>query len=103
MIHVLATIQLKADVRDAYIDILKGNIPNVLAEDGCLGYEAVIDFDSGLAAQGELRDNVVVIVEKWESMAHLEAHLAAPHMADYREKVKDMVEGVGLEVLEPVK
>ncbi len=75
----------------------------MLAEDGCIGYEAVIDSDSGLSAQPALRDDVVVIVEKWESMAHLEAHLAAPHMADYREKVKDMVDGVGLQILEPVK
>jgi quinol monooxygenase YgiN len=103
MVHVLATIQLNPGVRDAYIEVLKSNIPNVLAEDGCVAYEAVIDFDSGLSAQGDLRDDVVVIVEKWESMADLEAHLAAPHMADYREKVKDMVVGVGLQILEPVK
>jgi quinol monooxygenase YgiN len=49
-----------------------------------------------------LRDNVVTIVEQWESLDHLRAHMAAPHMATYREIVKDIVKGASLQVLEPV-
>jgi len=38
-----------------------------------------------------------IMVEK----PFLKAHLAAPHMAAYREQVKDLVGGVALQVLEP--
>lgn len=48
-----------------------------------------------------MRENVVVILEKWESLAALKAHLAAPHMAEYRQRVKDLVAGVTLQIVEP--
>jgi quinol monooxygenase YgiN len=102
MIHVIATISLKPGVRADYLEILKSNIPNVLAEDGCLGYAAATDTDSGLEIQEPLRDDAVVIVEKWESLEALHTHLGMPHMADYKAKVVDMVTGVSLQVLESV-
>ena len=39
--------------------------------------------------------------EKWESLQALQAHLQAPHMREYRERVKDFVASVTLQVLEP--
>ena len=39
------------------------------------------------------------MVEKWETMANLDAHAISPHMLEYREKVKDIVESVSLKVL----
>jgi len=100
MIHVIATINLKPGTRSAFLENLMANEPAVLAEQGCHGYTPAIDIDAGLDAQGPLRDNTVVIVEAWDSMACLNAHLVAPHMAAYREKVKDMVDGTTLQVLE---
>ncbi|MFH1569176.1 MAG: antibiotic biosynthesis monooxygenase [Gemmatimonadota bacterium] len=41
------------------------------------------------------------MVEQWASLAALQAHLGAPHMATYRQRVKDLVKGVSLQVLEP--
>jgi len=46
-----------------------------------------------------LDENIVTMVEKWETMANLNAHAVAPHMLEYREKVKDIVESVSLKVL----
>ena len=43
---------------------------------------------------------MVTVVEKWASVEALYAHGAAPHMAEYREKVKDYVTGVRLVVSE---
>jgi quinol monooxygenase YgiN len=101
MIHVLANIEIKPGTREPFLAIFKANVPAVLAEDGCLRYEPTVDTETGLPAQGGVRPNVVTIVEAWESLAHLKAHLAAPHMATYREKVKQMVVGVKLQVVEP--
>ncbi len=100
MIHVIATINLKPGSRSAFLEHLMANVPTVLAEHGGHGYTPAIDIDSGLAAQGPLRDDTVVIVEAWTDMACLNAHLVAPHMGAYREKVKDMVESVSLQVLQ---
>ncbi|HCK09087.1 MAG TPA: antibiotic biosynthesis monooxygenase [Candidatus Latescibacteria bacterium] len=101
MIHVIATITCNDGNRDAFIDEFKQNVPDCLAEDGCIAYGPTVDVDSGISAQGALRTNVVTVVEQWESLDALTAHLAAPHMATYREKVKDLVAGVTLQVLEP--
>lgn len=74
------------------------NVPLVLAEDGCVHYYPTVDADSGLAPQ-QIDENVVTVVEQWASLAHLHAHIKAPHMLTYREDVKDWIEGVSLKVL----
>lgn len=101
MVHVIAAIELQEGTREAFLAVFKANVPNVLAEAGCIRYEPTVDVDSGIPAQGGVRANSVTIVEAWESLGHLKAHLAAPHMATYREKVKGMVRGVSLQVLGP--
>jgi quinol monooxygenase YgiN len=100
MVHVIATIRLKAGRRDEFLAILRANVPNVRGEDGCIRYEPAVDVDSGLSAQGPLRQDVVVILEQWKSLEHLHRHLAAPHMQVYRQQVRDLVEGVELQVME---
>jgi quinol monooxygenase YgiN len=101
MIHVIAAIEVEAGKRDEFIGHFKDNIPNVLAEDGCLEYGPTVDLQAEIPVQVPLRDNIVTIVEKWESLDNLKAHMVAPHMATYREKVKDIVKGASLQVLEP--
>jgi len=101
MIHVIATINVKPGCKAEFLDIFKKNVPNVLAEDGCIRYQPTTDADSGIPVQVGPRDNAVTIVEAWESLEHLFAHLKAPHMLAYKEKSKDLVDGVSLQVLEP--
>jgi len=101
MIYVIATIDLKAGCKEAYLNIFHRNMPNVKAEKGCLSYEPTVDVDSGLPIQGELRENVVTIVETWENLDALHRHLKTSHMAAYREEVKDLVNQVSLKVLQP--
>ncbi|MCK5802096.1 MAG: antibiotic biosynthesis monooxygenase [Lentisphaeria bacterium] len=102
MINVIAGIEVKEGTRAAFIELFQANVPNVLKEDGCIRYSPTVDVDTGLAPQGGVRENVVTIVEAWESLDHLKAHLQAPHMLAYKEQVKDMVLGVSLIVTEPV-
>ena len=101
MVHVIATIECNDGKRDAVIAEIKKNVPNCQAEDGCIAYGPTVDTDSGIGAQGPLRDNVITVVEQWASLDALNVHLAAPHMATYRERVKDLVAGVSLQVLAP--
>ncbi len=98
MITVIASIYIKEGRRSEFIEIFKSNIPNVLKEKGCIEYVPTIDVPTGLPPQ-ELNNNVVTIIEKWDSLEDLQAHLSAPHMLAYKEKVKDLVDKVSLKVL----
>ena len=82
-----------------FLEVFNANVPAVRAEAGCIEYRPAVDVASGLAAQ-RLEPDLVTIIEKWESLEALRAHLAAPHMAAYREKVKDLVVNVTLKVLQ---
>ena len=101
MIHVIASLQIKDGRLSEFIEIFKANVPNVLKEQGCVEYVPTVDVAAGLAPQ-ELNSKVVTIVEKWDTLPDLIAHLAAPHMLAYGEKVKDMVEKKSLKVLSAV-
>jgi quinol monooxygenase YgiN len=101
MIHVLATIDIAPGRRAEFLTHFAWVTPQVRAEGGCIEYGAAVDVASGLAVQPAVRPDVVVVVEKWETLDHLKAHLVAPHMTEYRTRVKDLVQGVSLQVLEP--
>ncbi|MGD9235498.1 MAG: putative quinol monooxygenase [Desulfobacterales bacterium] len=101
MIHVIATIELKPNTREHYLKILKKNVPNVEAEAGCLEYEPAVDVDSGLPFQEVVREDVVTIVESWESLEHLVVHLKTPHMQSYRDAVASYVRKVSVHVMAP--
>lgn len=102
LIHVIATIELNPGTRDAFLAEFRKIVAPVRAEAGCIDYGPTIDTNSGIAAQCPMRLEVVTVVERWESLEHLQAHLVAPHMVEYRPKVKDFVKTVKLQILEPV-
>ena len=102
MIHVIATIELQPNTREHYLKILKENVPSVRAEAGCLKYEPAVDLDSGLPFQEAIRADVVTIVEAWENLEHLVAHLKTPHMQSYRDAVTAYVRKVSVQVMAPV-
>lgn len=102
MIHVVATIELQPGTRPAFLAEFQQVVPSVRAEDGCLEYGAAVDLPTKLAAQPPAREDVVVVVEKWRDVPALEAHLSAPHMNAYRERVRGYVVRSVLHVLRPV-
>jgi quinol monooxygenase YgiN len=100
MICVLASIRLRAGERTRFLEIFKSYVPTVRQEAGCLEYFPALDCDAGLPVQ-LLDENVVTIIEKWQDLAALQAHLATPHMLEYRGKVQDLVLETSLKVLQP--
>ena len=100
MIFVVAESVLADGCREEFINIVKENIPLVRAEDGCISYTLTCDCESGLSAQIKGGENSVTFVECWESVEHLKAHLQAPHMNVFREKVKNMRKSSSLKVLD---
>ena len=101
MIRVLATIELAEGRRDDFLTEFGKIVPLVLEEQGCLEYVPMVDVPTSIGAQAGIRQNVVTVVEKWESIEALEDHLVAQHMIEYRKKVKEMVTGTELRILNP--
>jgi quinol monooxygenase YgiN len=101
MIHVLAIITAKPGQRDKILEAFRANVPAVHAEDGCIEYGAAVDADGLGSFQTKLGPDTFVVVEKWASVDALKAHAAAPHMAAYGAKTKDMVASRVIHVLSP--
>ena len=102
MIHVVAVITAKAGQRAAMLEFFAANRAAVLAEAGCIEYAATVDAAGLPASKGTFGADTFVVVEKWESLAALQAHAVAPHMAAYGAKTKEMTESRVIHVLEPV-
>lgn len=103
MIYVHATIELKPGRRADFLEEFRKIIPQVRAEQGCLEYGPAVDHVTDLPSQAEVRDDIVEVVEKWESVDALKEHLNAPHMVSYRPKVRDMLVGTTLRIMRPAE
>ena len=101
MICVIATIETVAERHEDFLALFKALVPTVLAEEGCLEYAPMIDMSTPIGSQEPLRPGVVTVVEKWESLDALEAHLMAPHMLEFRRQSEPMRVGLTLQVLQP--
>jgi quinol monooxygenase YgiN len=76
MIYVVATTQVKPDLRDAFIKGAKECIAATRKEKGCLSYEHHTSIHD---------PNLFVVVERWETREDLNAHGRAPHLKVWRE------------------
>ena len=101
MIHVIAIITAIPGQRDAILKAFRANMPAVHAEAGCIEYAPAVDTPPVGPFQTALGPDTFVVVEKWESAKHLEAHIAAPHMQAYGAKVRDMIASRVIHVLSP--
>ena len=75
MIIVTGTFEIPADGVEAAKTAMAAMVAETVKEDGCIEYR----FWQSIAAPTTFR-----VYEEWESHAHLEAHFATPHMADFR-------------------
>ena len=72
-VHVVAVLKVKPGQRQALIDAFRTIVPEVLAEDGCITYVPSIDTADAGDNQSPYGDDTLVVVEEWESLAHLNA------------------------------
>ena len=101
MIHVIAIITAKPGERETILAAARANIPAVRAEDGCIEYSLTIDAEGLGSFQTKFGADTFVFIEKWRDPAALKAHAAAPHMAAYAAKVKDLIASRVIHVLSP--
>jgi quinol monooxygenase YgiN len=101
LIHVLAIITTKPGLRDKVLEAFHANMPAVHAEEGCIEYGPAVDAEGVGGFQAKLGPDTFAVIEKWESIDALKTHAAAPHMAAYGAKVKDMLANRVIHVLSP--
>src|SRR5262245_38438235 len=101
MIHVIASISTAPGRRGDVLKLFAALVPRVLAEAGCIEYGTAVDLESVIEAQPASRPDMITVVEKWQDPTALRAHLAAAHMQQFRESVKNLVTGVEIRVLDP--
>ena len=101
MIHVIAVITAKPGQRSKILEHFKANVPAVRAEKGCIEYGAAVDAENALPFQTRWGADTFLVVEKWDSMEALKAHAAAPHMAAYGARTKEMIASRVIHILSP--
>ena len=101
MIHVIAVITARPGKREEILRHFRANVPNVHAEKGCIEYGAAVDAENALAFQTKWGADTFLVIEKWESMDALKAHAAAPHMAAYGAKTKELIASRVIHILSP--
>jgi quinol monooxygenase YgiN len=101
MIHVVAIITAHPGQRDKILEAFRANSAAVRAEAGCIQYTATVDAEGMPPSRGTLGPDTFVVVEKWESLAALQAHAVAPHMAAYGAKTKEWTASRVIHVLQP--
>jgi quinol monooxygenase YgiN len=74
MIYVVATSQVKPELRDAFIKGARECIETTRKEKGCISYDSHTSIN-----------DPNLVVERWESREDLNAHGRAPHMKVWRE------------------
>ena len=96
MIHIVAIITAKPGKRSELLSLVRGNLPLVRAEDGCVEYSPVVDhFDSA----HPFGPDMFIVIEKWRDEATLAKHRVASHMQRYLAQSKDLVAHRAVHVL----
>jgi quinol monooxygenase YgiN len=102
MIHVFATITARPGQRDAVLAFFRKNVAAVLAEEGCISYEAVVDVPGFGGFQTPLGNDTFAVVERWKNADALKAHAASAHMAEYGRNIAPLLANRAINVLEAI-
>lgn len=102
MIHVVAVITAHPGQRAKVLEAFLANTAAVRAEEGCIEYSAMIDAKGMPTSPGSIGEDSFIVVEKWASLAALQAHAVAPHMKACAARLKEWTAKRVIHVLEPV-
>ncbi|WP_425918614.1 putative quinol monooxygenase [Acinetobacter sp. TSRC1-2] len=101
MLVVIADILIRsgAQHRENMLNAFRTITLAVLQEDGCYGYELLVDHESDANYQTKVPDSITML-EHWESVEHLNKHLQTPHMKAYQQQVQDYVLDVKIRIMQ---
>jgi quinol monooxygenase YgiN len=102
MLNVIVTMKIKEGRMQDFLTVCGELRPLVLKEKGCQGYDYLRDTASPLGIQEPVDADRVTLLERWESVEALTAHLATPHMKEAGLKMKELRSSVSARVFEPI-
>ena len=103
MIRVVAVITAKPGRRDELLAAFRANVPAVRAEHGCIEYAAHADASGVGPVQAKFGPDTFVVLESWAGPEAFAAHIAAPHMAAYAKRTKDLIASRSIHVLSAIE
>ncbi len=93
-IAVVATMKAKTGRTGELKNALQALVAPSRADAGCIRYELHQDTED---------EATFVFIEQWESRESLEAHLAQPHLEDFKARIPELLDGpLGIKVLNPI-
>ena len=101
MITVIASVTIKKGKMPEFIKGFKANALKVREEPGCVEYYPFMDIKSDLLPS-IFDENVVTIIEKWESLEALQDHTNTVHMKEQFKRDEEFVESMSVRILEEV-
>lgn len=102
-VWVLCRFDLKPDAdRAAYVAQTKAILGAVRQESGCIEYRLLGDCETDWDKPQRFGERTLWMVEQWDSVRSLKAHLETPHMKAFGPKVSGMKSGSTFHVLEDV-
>ncbi len=80
----------KPGMRQAFVEevVARGILDKIRAEKGCIAYDYYASEDD---------IDRLMLIEKWQSPAHQEAHMAQPHMQELAEIKSRFIDGTKIE------
>ncbi len=102
IIHVIAVITTNPGKRADVLELFNANVPAVLAEEGCIAYEATTDTENAGPMQTQFGPDTFVVVEQWSDMEALHAHARSAHMKTYSQNTDEMLANRAIHILSPV-
>ncbi len=83
MIHILVSMMVKEGCMKEFLALGEKLRREVLKEKGCHAYEYTREIASPLGIQEAVDSNRITLVERWDSLESLKAHMDAPHMKEF--------------------
>lgn len=103
-VYVLCRFDLKPDANISdYIAKTLSVVPAVRAENGCQMYTLLEDAKTDWEKPMRFGERTLWMVEKWDSIDALKAHLEAPHMKAFGPTVRSMRSSGTFHVLQEVR
>jgi quinol monooxygenase YgiN len=98
LIHVVVTMIIREGQMPRFLELARQVSAEVRREAGCIAYEYTLDVQSPLPTQEPVQANRLTLIEKWESLEALEAHMSAPHMKLFGPRMQPLRESVAIRV-----
>ncbi len=102
-IYVLCRFDVKAGTADQYVKAVNTILDAVRAEKGCRFYALVGDAETDMKNQQKFGNDVLWMIECWDDVDALKAHLETPHMKAFGPKIKDIRTSGTFHVLKEMK